>query len=202
MSSTATSERPGVIRFVPGENETHTEQETANVAVATVAPEKPKRTERTNSPKRWREAYQRGLDEHLQTFMLNRSPLRWFVTSGSLNQAGYEVDVYDIDKPSCGCLAANKGEDPVCKHRAMVLARLGALPKVKPETTAIIATFTTTEEISATATTTIDIPAETASEPVTDSYPLVKIPTGPSVPEAVLSPDFDIMEGLDLYPKQ
>lgn len=123
------------------------------LTVATIAPQKQPRNrgDRSNSPRRWQEAYVRALEEDLRAFTMDKSVYTWFVTSGSMTQTGYRVDVFDLEKPRCSCTAATKGEDPVCKHRALVLARLGFLPKLRREQEE-------TAAIAGVALTAIDIP--------------------------------------------
>ncbi len=83
---------------------------------------------RPNSPLRWQLAYQRAIDEGLQAFTVNGSPLLWAVTAGSVSGMVYSVEIIPGEHPTCGCPAAVKAGDKVCKHRALALSRLGMLP--------------------------------------------------------------------------
>ncbi len=57
-------------------------------------------------------------------------PRNWFVTSASLPGAGYLVGVERAAPASCMCKGSQFHD--VCVHRALVLERLGLLPRPRP----------------------------------------------------------------------
>jgi hypothetical protein len=62
--------------------------------------------------------------EGLRAYRLNDDPRSWAVTSGSQDGVAYEVTILDGDL-ICSCRGSMY--HPYCKHRALVLAEIGAL---------------------------------------------------------------------------
>src|SRR5688572_30235224 len=84
-------------------------------------------TSRTAAPRRWQDALERATSAGIVAFNVAGDPQVWFVTSNSAPGTGYLVTIRRGESPSCQCRA---GEfDPVCQHRAVVLSRLGMLPR-------------------------------------------------------------------------
>lgn len=85
-----------------------------------------------NQPKRerltplttWHRMAAKARQEHLQAYRLNGDPRFWAVSSASEQGTAYEVTVL-ADQLLCSCRASEFL--PYCKHRAAVLAELGAL---------------------------------------------------------------------------
>ena len=78
------------------------------------------RIARENSPRRWRAALKRVLAEGVEIRQLQGSGM-WIATSASDPDTAYEVTPW-----SCEC-QAGQFQDPVCKHRAALLVKLGRL---------------------------------------------------------------------------
>ncbi|MBA2276234.1 MAG: hypothetical protein H0W06_00605 [Chloroflexia bacterium] len=82
---------------------------------------------RANTPARWQTALKRPLDEGVEI----RQPAgcgMWIATSSSSAGTAHEVTSW-----ACGCPAGQFG-DPVCKHGAALLARVGRLAlETEPE---------------------------------------------------------------------
>lgn len=76
--------------------------------------------EREATTERWRAALRRALKEGVEVRQLAGCGM-WIATSGSDGDIAYEVTPW-----ACECHAAQHG-DPVCKHRAALLAKLGRL---------------------------------------------------------------------------
>jgi hypothetical protein len=86
-------------------------------------------TIRPATPEKWLAAKERGVANGLQIFNVGGDPATWFVTSGSMNAAGYIVNVTRFGMQpwaTCGCVGAQYNE--ACQHKAIVLDRLGILP--------------------------------------------------------------------------
>jgi hypothetical protein len=79
-------------------------------------------TRRTATAEKWAESLNRA-----QANGLAGNPCHWFVTSGSAPGAGYSVTIEPGQALSCGCKGAQYLD--YCQHRAIVLDRLGMLPK-------------------------------------------------------------------------
>jgi hypothetical protein len=75
---------------------------------------------RANTPARWQAALRRALAEGIEIRQLAGYGM-WVATSGSSVGTAYEVTPWE-----CECHAGQFG-DPVCKHRAALLAHLGRL---------------------------------------------------------------------------
>ena len=75
---------------------------------------------RKNTPDRWQAALRRAVAEGVQVRQLAGSGM-WVATSATDPEAAYEVTPWE-----CECHAAQFG-DPVCKHRAVLLATLGRI---------------------------------------------------------------------------
>ena len=75
---------------------------------------------RANTPARWQAALRRALDEGVEVRQLAGCGM-WVATSTSSAGTAYEVNPWE-----CECHAGQHG-DPVCKHRAVLRERLGAL---------------------------------------------------------------------------
>ena len=75
---------------------------------------------RKNTPNRWRAALRRAVKEGVEVRQLAGSGM-WVATSASDPETAYEVTPWE-----CECHAAQFG-DPVCKHRAVLLATLGRI---------------------------------------------------------------------------
>lgn len=75
---------------------------------------------RRNTPVRWQAALKRAHVEGVQVRQLAGSGM-WIATSATDAGAAYEVTPWE-----CECPAGQFG-DPVCKHRAALLATLGRL---------------------------------------------------------------------------
>ncbi len=73
-----------------------------------------RRISRPDTPARWSAALDRARREGVSVRQLTASGA-WIATSTSDPHAAYEVSVY-----RCTCKAAEFGDDPVCKHRAML----------------------------------------------------------------------------------
>ena len=69
---------------------------------------------RPDTPTRWLAALQRAEREGVTVRQLSASGA-WIATSAHDPHAAYEVSVH-----RCTCKAAEFGDDPVCKHRAML----------------------------------------------------------------------------------
>ena len=76
--------------------------------------------EREASRERWQSALRRARTEGVQIRQLAGCGM-WIATSGSDGEIAYEVTPW-----ACECQAGQHG-DPVCKHRAALLAKLGRL---------------------------------------------------------------------------
>ena len=76
--------------------------------------------EREATMERWQSALRRALIEGVQIRQLAGCGM-WIATSGSDGDTAYEVTPW-----ACECQAGQHG-DPVCKHRAALLAKLGRL---------------------------------------------------------------------------
>lgn len=85
-------------------------------------------TKRKNTPARWRTALKRAHAEGVQVRQLAGSGM-WIATSATDVGAAYEVTPWE-----CECHAGQFG-DPVCKHRAALLATFGRLVP-NPDSTA------------------------------------------------------------------
>lgn len=83
-------------------------------------------TIRTATPTRWAQALDRAAD--LAAYTLDGDARHWAVTSGSCAGVAYTVTVAPGQPPTCGCKAGEY--DAVCRHRALVLDKLGMLPRV------------------------------------------------------------------------
>ena len=77
-------------------------------------------TTRESTPDRWQAALRRAIAEGVQVRQLAGSGL-WVATSSHDPGVAYEVTPW-----SCEC-TAGQYDDPVCKHRAALLHRLGHL---------------------------------------------------------------------------
>jgi DnaJ-class molecular chaperone len=75
---------------------------------------------RKNTPARWQSALRRAVAEGVQVRQLAGSGM-WVATSANDADMAYEVTPWE-----CECPAGQFG-DPVCKHRAVLLATLGRL---------------------------------------------------------------------------
>jgi hypothetical protein len=75
---------------------------------------------RKNTPARWQSALRRAVAEGVQVRQLAGSGM-WIATSATDAETAYEVTPWE-----CECHAAQFG-DPVCKHRAVLLATLGRI---------------------------------------------------------------------------
>lgn len=73
-----------------------------------------RRMSRPDSFTRWSAALGRARREGVSVRQLTASGA-WIATSASDPHSAYEVSVY-----RCTCKAAEFGDDPVCKHRAML----------------------------------------------------------------------------------
>ncbi len=73
-----------------------------------------RRISRPNTLNRWNAALDRAEREGVSVRQLTASGA-WIATSTSDPHSAYEVSVY-----RCTCKAAEFGDDPVCKHRAML----------------------------------------------------------------------------------
>ncbi len=80
----------------------------------------PRRLPRPDTPARWQAALRRALEEGVETRQLAGCGM-WIATSSTEAGTAYEVTPW-----SCECHAGQFG-DPVCKHRAALRERLGAL---------------------------------------------------------------------------
>ena len=87
-------------------------------------------TRRIASPEAWAQALERARANGLVAFNVAGDPRSWFVTSASLPNAGYLVSVNAGHAPTCLCRGAEFND--VCQHRALVLERLGLLPRPHP----------------------------------------------------------------------
>lgn len=76
--------------------------------------------EREETTARWQAALRRALREGVEVRQLAGCGM-WIATSGSDGEIAYEVTPW-----ACECQAGQHG-DPVCKHRAALLAKLGRL---------------------------------------------------------------------------
>lgn len=74
---------------------------------------------RPDTPTRWIAALDRAEREGVTVRQLTASGA-WIATSTSDPHSAYEVSVF-----RCTCKAAEFGDDPVCKHRAMLRYHLG-----------------------------------------------------------------------------
>lgn len=72
------------------------------------------RISRPNTPARWLAALDRAKREGVSVRQLTASGA-WIATSASDPHSAYEVSIH-----RCTCKAAEFGDDPVCKHRAML----------------------------------------------------------------------------------
>ncbi len=95
-----------------------------SAATATRPPRRP----RVASPERWQQALDRAMTAGLTAATVAGDPRHWFVASASRPGVGYLVGVTPDLPPSCLCDAGLHG-DPVCQHRALILDRLGLLPR-------------------------------------------------------------------------
>lgn len=77
------------------------------------------RISRPDTPARWIAALDRAAREGVSVRQLTASGA-WIATSTTDPHSAYEVSVY-----RCTCKAAEFGDDPVCKHRAMLRHHLG-----------------------------------------------------------------------------
>ncbi len=84
-------------------------------------------TRRPATPARWAAALDRARANGLHAFNIAGDPRFWFVTSGTTPGAGYTVSIIAGLAPTCLCPAG--AHDPVCQHRALILDRLGLLPR-------------------------------------------------------------------------
>lgn len=82
--------------------------------------------EREATDQRWQDALARAHKEGVQIRQLAGCGM-WIATSSSDDETAYEVTPW-----SCECWAAEFG-DPVCKHRAALLAKLGRLAPNPPD---------------------------------------------------------------------
>lgn len=73
-----------------------------------------RRMSRPDTPSRWSAALDRARREGVSVRQLTASGA-WIATSTTDPHSAYEVSVY-----RCTCKAAEFGDDPVCKHRAML----------------------------------------------------------------------------------
>ena len=87
-------------------------------------------TRRTASPETWAAALERARAHGLVAYNVAGDPRNWFVTSASLPGAGYLVGVERAAPASCMCRGSQFND--VCLHRALVLDRLGLLPRPRP----------------------------------------------------------------------
>ena len=88
-------------------------------------------TRRTASPEKWAASLARAHAAGLVAYNVAGDPRHWFVTSGSTPGAGYLVAVHAGETPTCFCKGAEFHD--YCQHRALVLDRLGLLPRPRPE---------------------------------------------------------------------
>ena len=84
----------------------------------------PIRRQRQVTPERWQAALRRAYDDSLDLFRVNDTG-EWFATSASERTLSGGT-VYRVSRDACSCPAGAAG-DPVCKHRALLLAELGYL---------------------------------------------------------------------------
>ena len=84
----------------------------------------PPRRERATPLATWHRMAEKARGEHLRAYRLNGDPRFWAVSSASEHGTAYEVTVLG-DQLLCSCRASEFL--PYCKHRAAVLAELGAL---------------------------------------------------------------------------
>jgi hypothetical protein len=75
---------------------------------------------RPDTEERWQEALRRAHNEGVQVRQLAGCGM-WIATSGSDRMTAYEVTPW-----GCECHAGQYG-DPICKHRAALLEKLGRL---------------------------------------------------------------------------
>ncbi len=87
------------------------------------------RAPRTATPERWAKALERARAHGLIVYNLAQDPRHWFVTSASIPGSGYTVSVIAGMPVTCLCAAAEF--DPVCQHRALILDKLGLLPRAE-----------------------------------------------------------------------
>lgn len=73
-----------------------------------------------DTPRRWRAALKRARKERVEIRQLQGSGM-WIATSASDPNTAYEVTPWE-----CECFAG-QFHDPVCKHRAALLVKLGRL---------------------------------------------------------------------------
>ena len=73
-----------------------------------------------NTPKRWRAALRRAQKEGVEIRQLQGSGM-WIATSASDPDTAYEVTPWE-----CECFAG-QFHDPICKHRAALLVKLGRM---------------------------------------------------------------------------
>ncbi len=90
-----------------------------------MAPEAP--TRRTATPETWAAALERARANELVAYNVAGDPRNWFVSSAGTPGAGYLVGVERSAPPSCMCKGSQFHD--VCVHRALVLDRLGLLPR-------------------------------------------------------------------------
>lgn len=83
------------------------------------------KTVRTSTPQRWRAALDRAVSEGIQVRQLQGSGM-WVATSSTDPNTAYEVSPWE-----CEC-QAGQFDDPVCKHRAALLMKLGRLRDAEP----------------------------------------------------------------------
>jgi hypothetical protein len=86
---------------------------------------------RESTPERWRAALARARKEGVEVRQLVGSG-GWIATSGTNQQAAYELDVTGGVVHGCACPAALH-DDPVCKHRAAYWVALGIVDPAQIE---------------------------------------------------------------------
>jgi hypothetical protein len=80
---------------------------------------------RPDSDERWQQALRRAHEEGVEVRQLAGCGM-WIATSGSDRATAYEVTPW-----GCECHAGQYG-DPICKHRASLLERLGRIRLAQP----------------------------------------------------------------------
>lgn len=80
-------------------------------------------SDRSNSAARWQRAIERARRSNVRVMQLAGSG-QWIVTSATNPSVAYETD-----GQNCTCIAAQLYGDPVCLHRAALLAHLSPTPQ-------------------------------------------------------------------------
>lgn len=84
---------------------------------------------RRATPERWARALERAARNGLQCHNHEDDPTMWFVSSATTPGAAYVVTAAPGRAPTCACAAAMVHSFAYCQHRALVLDRLGRLPR-------------------------------------------------------------------------